>query len=284
MVAAGMPTGAPNILLTVRGRRTGMPRTVALGMVEVDGRRFVQASYGESGWVTNLRTAGEATSLRATGAKRSGPSSCRPRRGRRSPPGVHIVPPLPPRDSPAARASLVPQVPQFEAELDEITFTPPTHLIEEAAELDLGDRVVGLRFLGRGHTDNDIVLPVDDVDVVFAGDLVSTDAPPGFTDAFPLGWVATLGRLGSLVRGTVVPGHGPAGDPASVRRQATQMATLAELGSQVVDGRLDERAGTEGSQYPEEVTMQAIMRIRAELAEDEGGGSPTGEKESASRV
>jgi hypothetical protein len=30
-------------------------------MVELDGRRFVQASYGEGGWVRNLRAAGEAT-------------------------------------------------------------------------------------------------------------------------------------------------------------------------------------------------------------------------------
>jgi hypothetical protein len=30
-------------------------------MIEFDGRMFVQGSYGESGWVQNLRVAGEAT-------------------------------------------------------------------------------------------------------------------------------------------------------------------------------------------------------------------------------
>ena len=30
-------------------------------MLELDGRWFVQASYGEAGWVGNLRAAGEAT-------------------------------------------------------------------------------------------------------------------------------------------------------------------------------------------------------------------------------
>ena len=44
LISAGMPTGAPNILLTVRGRRSGQPRTVPVGMLELDGRRFVQAS------------------------------------------------------------------------------------------------------------------------------------------------------------------------------------------------------------------------------------------------
>jgi deazaflavin-dependent oxidoreductase (nitroreductase family) len=61
LIAAGMPTGAPNILLTVRGRRSGMPRTVPVCLLELEGRRFVQASYGVAGWAVNLRAAGEAT-------------------------------------------------------------------------------------------------------------------------------------------------------------------------------------------------------------------------------
>ncbi len=61
MISTGIPTGAPNVLLTVRGRQSGKLRSVPIGMVVVDGRRFVQASYGETGWVRNLRAAGEAT-------------------------------------------------------------------------------------------------------------------------------------------------------------------------------------------------------------------------------
>jgi deazaflavin-dependent oxidoreductase (nitroreductase family) len=61
LMSAGVPTGSRNILLTVRGRRSGKPRTTPLGMLELDGRRFVQASYSEDGWVRNLRAAGQAT-------------------------------------------------------------------------------------------------------------------------------------------------------------------------------------------------------------------------------
>src|SRR5260221_11532947 len=61
LMSVGVPTGSRNILLTVRGRRSGMPRTTPLSMLELDGRRFVQASYSEDGWVRNLRAAGEAT-------------------------------------------------------------------------------------------------------------------------------------------------------------------------------------------------------------------------------
>ena len=61
MISAGIPTGAPNVLLTVRGRQSGKLRTVPVAMLELDGAWFVHACYGETGWVANLRAAGAAT-------------------------------------------------------------------------------------------------------------------------------------------------------------------------------------------------------------------------------
>jgi deazaflavin-dependent oxidoreductase (nitroreductase family) len=69
LIPAGLPTGAPNVLLTMRGRRSGRIRTVPVGMLELDGRRFVQASYGETGWVANLRADGEATVIHPGGRR-----------------------------------------------------------------------------------------------------------------------------------------------------------------------------------------------------------------------
>lgn len=60
LISTGIPTGAPNVLLTVRGRRTGMLRTVPVAMLDLDGAWFVHGCYGETGWVANLRAAGEA--------------------------------------------------------------------------------------------------------------------------------------------------------------------------------------------------------------------------------
>jgi deazaflavin-dependent oxidoreductase (nitroreductase family) len=65
LLGAGMPMG-PNTLLTVRGRRTGQLRTFPVGVFEVDGRRFVMGSFGETNWIRNLRASGEAT-IRAAG-------------------------------------------------------------------------------------------------------------------------------------------------------------------------------------------------------------------------
>ena len=43
--------------LTVVGRRSGVPRTVPVTPIEVDGSRYLVAPYGAVGWVHNLRAA-----------------------------------------------------------------------------------------------------------------------------------------------------------------------------------------------------------------------------------
>ena len=60
LLTARLPLG-PNRLLTIRGRRSGMPRTTPLAVIEDAGRRWVWAPWGEVNWVRNLRAAGEAT-------------------------------------------------------------------------------------------------------------------------------------------------------------------------------------------------------------------------------
>jgi deazaflavin-dependent oxidoreductase (nitroreductase family) len=69
MIRAGVPTGAPNILLIVRGRRSGIERSTPVGMLDFDGRWYVQASYGAAGWARNLRAAGEATVIHPGGRR-----------------------------------------------------------------------------------------------------------------------------------------------------------------------------------------------------------------------
>jgi deazaflavin-dependent oxidoreductase (nitroreductase family) len=60
LLRAGVPMG-PMILLTVRGRTTGQPRTTLVDLFERDGRRWLVATHGggNSNWVRNLRAAGE---------------------------------------------------------------------------------------------------------------------------------------------------------------------------------------------------------------------------------
>lgn len=60
LLAAGVPLGF-NRLVTIRGRKSGLPRTVAVAVIEVSGRRWVWAPWGEVHWARNLRAAGRAT-------------------------------------------------------------------------------------------------------------------------------------------------------------------------------------------------------------------------------
>ena len=47
-------------LLTVRGRKSGQPRTVPIAIWEHNGKRYVGSVFGIVDWVRNLRAAGEA--------------------------------------------------------------------------------------------------------------------------------------------------------------------------------------------------------------------------------
>ena len=60
LLAIGVPMG-PNGLITVRGRRSGRPRTTPVAIIERSGRRWVWAPWGDVQWVRNLRAAGRAT-------------------------------------------------------------------------------------------------------------------------------------------------------------------------------------------------------------------------------
>jgi glyoxylase-like metal-dependent hydrolase (beta-lactamase superfamily II) len=131
------------------------------------------------------------------------------------------------------------------------TFPPP------ATALDIGGREVTLRHLGRGHTDNDIVISVAGTSVVFAGDLVEEGAPPAFDDAYPIAWGATLEALLPLTSGPVVPGHGAVVDEAFVREQR-------ELHDRVAAAARDAATTVRG--LPDEVATVALTRARAELA------------------
>ncbi len=59
----------PFHLLTTRGRKTGLPRTNPVVLVEQDGKRWLVAPYGVVSWVRNARATGRVTLRRG---RRSG--------------------------------------------------------------------------------------------------------------------------------------------------------------------------------------------------------------------
>jgi len=65
---AGVPVG-PTYLLTIRGRRSGLPRTTPVAPVVVDGVRYVVQAYPNSDWVKNARAAGRGVLTRGRRAE-----------------------------------------------------------------------------------------------------------------------------------------------------------------------------------------------------------------------
>ena len=72
LLRAGVPLVGPYLffgnypmyLLTVRGRKSGLPRTVPVAIMRRNGKRYVGSPYGIVDWVRNLRAAGEAVLTR----------------------------------------------------------------------------------------------------------------------------------------------------------------------------------------------------------------------------
>ncbi|HUR85924.1 MAG TPA: MBL fold metallo-hydrolase [Solirubrobacteraceae bacterium] len=173
------------------------------------------------------------------------------------------------RDGAGAIREVVDELPKIAAEMAEVVIDPPEHTFEDRATVRVGDRVVELRYHGRGHTEGDISVHVPDANVLFAGDLIENGAPPSFGDGFPLDWPATVEELLPLATGAVVPGHGAVGARAFVEDQLVSFRALADLARQVHAGVLTIEAGIAAAPFsprtPRDAFERALAQLRGEL-------------------
>jgi glyoxylase-like metal-dependent hydrolase (beta-lactamase superfamily II) len=93
-------------------------------------------------------------------------------------------------------------------ELRRIQFQSATLTFEHDFTVDLGNREVQVKFLGRGNTAGDAVVYLPKEKIVVAGDLVVYPIP-NMIDGYPVEWIQTLQNLAQLDADTIVPGHGP---------------------------------------------------------------------------
>ena len=169
-------------------------------------------------------------------------------------------------DSRTAQVALAAAMPEVGPEYVETRITPPEKTFRESVELDLGGRIVALTHFGRGHTDNDVVVVVPDVHVVFAGDLVEQGGPPSFEYSYPLDWPGTVGRMLDVAHGPVVPGHGEVVGRTFVEGQLADLSALAELARRV---RFDGGSITDAlplAPFPATAARKALVRAFAQLS------------------
>ena len=94
------------------------------------------------------------------------------------------------------------------AELDDLKFQSATLAFDQDFSIDLGQREVQIKFLGRGNTPGDAIAYLPKEKIVVAGDLVVFPLPY-FYDGYPREWSLTMRRLAALDAIAIVPGHGP---------------------------------------------------------------------------
>lgn len=146
---------------------------------------------------------------------------------------------------------------EFRDQLAETQIVPPTVTTTSELSVDLGNRWVRVTHHGRGHTDSDVVVDVDDA-VSFAGDLIEESAPPAFQDAFPRAWVATLDRIVPDLAEVVVPGHGAVVDIDFVRSQRADIAAAIERAAE---------GWTDDGPWPRQVLEVIADRLASEPAD-----------------
>jgi glyoxylase-like metal-dependent hydrolase (beta-lactamase superfamily II) len=169
------------------------------------------------------------------------------------------------RQGPPQRDALVAGMPAMAEEFAAVVLDPPDRTFGDRATVDVGGRTVELRYLGRGHTDNDIVAIVDGAGVVFAGDLLENGATPYFGDGFPLDWPVTAEALLPLVDGWVVPGHGDHANREFVETQVNAFYAIAGLARRVHAGELSMTDASVASPFPADQAMEPLERALAQL-------------------
>jgi quinoprotein relay system zinc metallohydrolase 2 len=105
---------------------------------------------------------------------------------------------------------------------------PPTVLVSDRLDIDLGGRRLVLRAHGPAHTDNDLTIYDEKTRTFWLADLLFVDRVP-VVDGSLIGWLKELDELTAIAADRAVPGHGPPSVPwpAAAEPERRYLETLA---------------------------------------------------------
>jgi quinoprotein relay system zinc metallohydrolase 2 len=105
---------------------------------------------------------------------------------------------------------------------------PPTVLVSDKLDLDLGHRRLALQAHGPAHTDNDLTIFDQTTRTFWVADLLFVDRIP-VIDGSLIGWLKQLDELTAIPADRAVPGHGPVSVewPAAAEPERRYLAAVA---------------------------------------------------------
>lgn len=143
---------------------------------------------------------------------------------------------------------------------DKNLLNEPTMSIRYELSLVGRNNDVQILWLGKGHTDGDILIHLPEEDVLVLGDLFFNEEIPYVKDSNIEEWLATLDRIIKKTKVSesmkIVPGHGPIGDFLALRR----FRELLAWSRGVVSSELEK--GTERANIIEAAKETKLFKMR----------------------
>lgn len=123
---------------------------------------------------------------------------------------------------------IIPNLAPLLAEFKTMVYQAPTLTFTDKIDIDLGDRKVQVKYLGRGNTAGDAIVYLPKEKIIVAGDLLVEPLPFPY-DGYPSEWAQTLHKMAELDAVAIVPGHG------SIMHDKTYLNLVADLMQSTVD-------------------------------------------------
>jgi glyoxylase-like metal-dependent hydrolase (beta-lactamase superfamily II) len=135
--------------------------------------------------------------------------------------------------------------------MSRLKITAPVVALDEAIRIQDGKQEVRILYLGKGHTDGDVVVYLPAVKIAFVGDLFFNEAIPNVQDATLSAWMKTLEEVLKLDADKFVPGHGAVGNRKDVQNFLAYLEALQSLVKAAVE------RGDSVEQATKEITVPA---------------------------
>ena len=119
--------------------------------------------------------------------------------------------------------------------MSRLKIVAPFVTLDDRLRIQEGKQEVRLLYLGKGHTEGDVVMLLPAQRIAFVGDLFFNEAIPNVQDASILTWMKTLEEVLRLDADKFVPGHGAVGGRKDIQNFLSYFETLQSLVKEYVD-------------------------------------------------